>query len=135
MTIRRVISVLIGALAVGALAATFTIIGSPAHQRRLGLDLATMSDLLALANEQRRPAGDPLPRKPRQGTTDDGRTLDPATYDYRRLSDERFELCASFLEPSERDAFHANVKDPAGRTCFRFDAADPTAPIGSTSRR
>jgi hypothetical protein len=128
MTFRPVIPIVIGILAVAALVGGFVAIGTPAHQRRIALDEVTISDLLIIADTQRRAAGEPVSAKP-PPVASDGRTVDPASYAYRRLTARTFELCAVFLEPSAPDSPDRALRHTAGRTCFRFDARNPTRPL------
>jgi hypothetical protein len=134
MRIRRAVSLVVGILAIVTVSAAFVILGTPWHERRIAIDLHTADELMTVAREQRQADCHPLPPKRRHDATFAGRIIDPAAYHYRRLNDTQFELCATFLERSDDEADPAaeTLKHPAGRTCFRFDAADPTTPLGST---
>lgn len=136
----KAFAVLATLAAVAAVIAGFRLLGSPAQQRLLSLDedrrrdLQNISDTLRL--EYSAAAGQasaPLPETLAEANFLTTAFLsDPVTevpYEYRRLSDSTYELCATFsaaspenTEPSLRyvDPLWAH---PEGRHCYEFDVA------------
>lgn len=115
----------------------FWLIGSPGKQRLLSLDEERINDLRSISDELWQQAGQGQPDQfvplqealPRTGPQDiytDPKTKVP--YEYRRLSDKTYELCATFaLEspPEEADVYQPTpaLRHPAGRHCYQFDAS------------
>jgi hypothetical protein len=116
----------------GAIVAGLLVMGSPAEQRQLQLDVRRVGDLrmLAAVVTGRWSQTQQLPATTAELV--DGRSLsrlpaDPSTgasYDYRVTGARRFELCATFARASpaqERSDFWAH---DAGRRCFAFDVEE-----------
>lgn len=113
----------------------FRAIGTPSYARDVALDRRRVEDLFSIAqrlHERFGGAAGTLPPALSDGLTDDvtGRDTgqDPVSrkaYEYRRLSKRRYELCATFVLPSENG--EGSIYDAkgwrhgAGRTCYAID--------------
>lgn len=114
----------------------FWLLGSPGKQRLISLDRERISDLQQITYQlgTNSPVYSPdtevtLPEQlPEQLRTND-QFSDPATgepYEYRRLSERTYELCATFSTSSENDLQSRQMWDvgwqhPEGRHCFELD--------------
>ena len=131
----------ISAVAVAiAIIAGFWLLGSPGQQRLLSLDSERINDLTQIAGELsytvNNPDGStapPLPQQLPDSVTTRADLTDPVTrepYEYRRLSDSSYELCATFATDSkEQDSTQPTSLPPfvnarwshsAGRHCFEI---------------
>jgi hypothetical protein len=107
-------------MAAAGLVVGFANLGSPAQQRALQADRVRIEQLRRLAYELQARAGAP------PESLDELRSphMDPltgASYEYKRLSGARYELCATFAGES-RAGFWAHGP---GRQCFALDASQP----------
>lgn len=135
---------IVSAVAVAtAIVAGFWVLGSPGQQRLLSLDSERVNDLSQitslLAAEVENPNNaTPAPPLPEQlpnsvMTRDDLRDPDTdAPYEYRRLSESTYELCATFATDSKAQDqnsrfINSRWTHPAGRHCFEVQksAIDP----------
>lgn len=127
---RRVLLAVGGALVVGAIAAGFMALGSPAEQRLLRLDERRVEDLRGIGASVNAywQANDRLPDL----LTDAGRGVelyrDPVSeepYEYRVLGPQTYELCAEFARSFTPESAERAIRDwphPAGRHCFTLNA-------------
>lgn len=128
-----------GAVVALGLGLAFSVIGTPAHARLVAADKQRADDLVTISRvmKMRYPAADgALPiRLPTDITAFPGSRpiRDPITgraYEYERLGDRAYRLCATFSLPAPSDVddvdFVAEPAHAAGRGCRRFDlrAAD-----------
>jgi hypothetical protein len=134
----RAFAALATLLVLGAVAAGFALVGTPAarrlerlDERRLGELRATLGEVVALCRAGGAP---PSLRRPLPATLDElagqarGRRVaraDPAgmPYGYRVLDERRLELCATFDQPRDADV-DVFWNHPAGRHCFTIDVLD-----------
>ncbi len=124
------------AAVVAGIIAGFWILGTPGRQRAISSDRQRISDLVAMAQNlhqdyQAQQDGFQLPE-----TLDaNEQRSDPLTnqpYEYQRLSDTTFELCASFDTDSSTYPFSNRPRPPEtrqwehpeGRHCFEFDVTE-----------
>ncbi|PZO58038.1 MAG: hypothetical protein DCF15_05930 [Phormidesmis priestleyi] len=119
-----------------AIVAGFLLLGSPGQQRLLSLDSERVNDLSQIASNLvytvENPGNTtPAPQLPESlpasiANRDDLR--DPLTkepYEYRRLSDSAYELCATFATDSTQQDKTSQFIDtqwphPVGRHCFEI---------------
>lgn len=131
----RLFALLATAGVVAGVVGGFSLLGSPSGQRQLRLDQRRVQDLYQIAFDLyqqgqqsivgKKPvtlpeALDPIDRK-----------TDPVSnqpYEYRRLSETEYELCAEFLTDSKTDRLRdPNAPDtpfwkhPAGAHCFQLE--------------
>jgi hypothetical protein len=131
MSVDRLAAIFAAILLALGIAAGFWLIGSPAHRRSIAEDEQRQSDLSQIVRGVReRPE---IPRDLRVSTTlrPDGTNAlaDPASeipYEYRRLSKERFRVCATFdanAEPGgETYSYVPELRDHgSGHQCFVFE--------------
>ncbi len=119
-----------------AIVAGFWVLGSPGQQRLLSLDSERINDLSQIASTlayavenpgQATPAP-PLPEQIPDSITTRDDLRDPATqepYEYRRLSESAYELCATFAtDSSQQDknlqSSNSRWTHSAGRHCFEI---------------
>ena len=121
---------------VAAIAAGFWVLGTPGRQREIAADRQRSQDLMAIAQ-----------RLHDQYTADDDNFELPATldatelgndpltnqpYEYGRLGDRTFELCATFdtdssthrLQEPQNNPEAEQWQHPEGRHCFEFDVTE-----------
>jgi hypothetical protein len=124
------------AAVIAAIAAGFWVLGTPGRQRDLAADRQRLQDLAAIAQEfpnRYLNAGEDFQLPPVLEST--GIQNDPLTnqpYEYERLGDRSFELCATFDTDSSTQRLNdqrANPdaerwQHPAGRHCFEFDVTE-----------
>ncbi|HEY3440978.1 MAG TPA: DUF5671 domain-containing protein [Paludibaculum sp.] len=98
--------------------------GTPAAQRRISEDRRRVEDLYQLAGAlNNTPSGSPLPAT-LEGPLKRIEPFSASPYEYHKLDDSRFELCAVFsaesrpLPPGVQDEW----RHPKGRHCFQFKA-------------
>ncbi len=116
--------------------AGFWVLGTPGRQREIASDRQRISDLVAIAQNlhQDYQAQQDNFRLPESLKADDQRT-DPITrqlYEYSRLSNVTFELCATFATDSSTYPFRNRPRPPEarrwehpkGRHCFEFDVTE-----------
>lgn len=137
----RRLLVLTALVIVASVAASFLVMGTPAHQRDLRMDEARVRDLERLQSalrEWHREHGD-LPPTLAALAAQPGLALDisdPLTgvaYGYRRDGSRRFELCAEFSTDSgERGSRNGapgisqeQWRHGSGRTCYWREASEP----------
>jgi hypothetical protein len=137
---------LIGASAavVGAIAVGFHVLGTPQEARGRELDRRRIEDLQSVAMDLTAYAngrgGRPLPASldAIDSLTAPGfARRDPVSrerYEYRRIDDTHFELCATFDSESKAtdlEKWEQKWVHPVGHACFAFDvhAADRLNPI------
>ncbi|MGC1308927.1 MAG: hypothetical protein WA885_17000 [Phormidesmis sp.] len=122
---------------IAAVVAGFWLLGSPGRQRLLSLDQERVQDLSAIASDLQRAttnatgeSTEPLPEQLPEYTLATEYARDPVTdepYEYNRLSNTEYELCATFAtayDAQERDArrfIQPNWMHPAGRHCFELE--------------
>ncbi len=126
---------------VAAIAAGFWVLGTPGRQREIAADRQRLQDMSAIAQQiynQYTTEGENYRLPEALGATEvrnDPLTNQP--YEYRRLGDRTYELCATFdtdssthrltNQPSTPDA--ERWQHPAGPHCIEFDVTDyPTLP-------
>ncbi|MGB3311367.1 MAG: hypothetical protein WBG32_17560 [Nodosilinea sp.] len=121
------------AAVVVAIAAGFWVLGTPGQQRQIAADRQRVQDLAAIAQEFHNRylnAGEDFQLPPALEATNV--QTDPLTnqpYEYERLGDRSFELCATFDTDSSTHRLTARRANPdaerwqhpAGRHCFEFD--------------
>ncbi|MEL6160261.1 MAG: hypothetical protein AAFQ40_16700 [Cyanobacteria bacterium J06623_5] len=126
-------------VAAGVVAA-FWLLGSPGKQRLIALDRTRLTNLRDIAYELEAQvtgfnsgAENPLPETLPSTVSGVEIGRDPLTdapYEYIRLSDTTYQLCATFATASENDPLIQQKvaewwQHPAGRHCFDFDATEP----------
>ena len=124
------------AAVVAAIAAGFWVLGTPGRQREIAADRQRSQDLMAIAQRlpDQYPADDDNFELP---ATLDATELghDPLTnqpYEYGRLGDRTFELCATFdtdssthrLQEPQNNPEAEQWQHPEGRHCFEFDVTE-----------
>lgn len=131
------------AVAIGVVAG-FWVLGSPNRQRQIAADRERIQDLRSIVwrlyedAEKARDRGQPVELPESLEGRD--RTTDPITdqaYEYRRLSETTYELCAEFatdsstypLSQAPRDQQEKNWRHPQGRHCFKFDVSEDPSPV------
>lgn len=130
----------------------FWLLGSPNKQRLINLDQERVQNLRTIAREIRNetsgsgPESDydePLPEQLSDNIRNRGYAQDPVTgevYEYNRLSDDAYELCATFATSTESEAearraqgYRYNSSDnwlhPEGRHCYEIER-NATEPQG-----
>lgn len=121
MTISRAITVAAILIVIGIVVAAFVTIGSPKHARAEALDRQRVSDLGDLAAELHEDYGaGPLPAAVPQPRHD---PVSGQPYEYQRLGDNRYRLCATFelpTSPDQRTGPDVTTfwHHPAGRFCY-----------------
>lgn len=124
------------AAVIAAIAAGFWVLGTPGRQREIAADRQRLQDVAAIAqrlHEQYLTDGDSFELPATLDAIklrDDPLTSQP--YEYARLGDRDFELCATFdtdssthrlsNQASNPDA--ARWQHPEGRHCFEFDVSE-----------
>ena len=115
--------------------AGFWLVGSPSRQRSIAADQQRWQDLDTIADKLHQDyLADPSHYQLPQGLSSDASPTDPITnqpYGYQRLSDRRYQLCASFATDSRRDPLVKNSQrsdqtarqHPQGRHCRGFDVS------------
>ncbi len=114
----------------------FWVLGSPARQRDIAADRQRLQDLGAIAqNLHQQYLNQPdIYKLPDALPTAEGRN-DPLTqqpYEYERLGDRTFQLCATFDTDSSTYPLTDRSNDPAierwqhpqGRHCFEFEVSE-----------
>lgn len=129
-------------ITIGALGYGFSEIPSPIDQRARNYDMQRVSDLQAIKSQiytyqdthsQLPESLDSLATK---GSVAPLRKIDPETnvpYEYRKINDETYELCATFTTDSKDAQEYANsymyyeedFYHGVGRTCFTIEAPLP----------
>lgn len=126
---------------VAAIITGFWMLGSPGKQRLLSLDSERVQNLSSIASElanEVRPPGEVGEAQPLPETLPpwlEELYRDPVTnepYEYRKLSEESYELCATFALASVRDPQRATYdrgfstlwEHPEGRHCFEIEKLD-----------
>jgi len=129
--------VVISAAAVfSAMFAGFWMLGFPSQQRLISLDEKRVQNLSIIADDLRKAtvtatgeSAKPLPKQLPESISSAPYFTDPSTgapYEYNRLSDTTYELCATFDTRSDRqfnDAQRLGVsswRHPSGRHCFQL---------------
>jgi hypothetical protein len=127
VTISRAITVAAILIVVAIVVAAFVTIGSPNHARAEALDRQRVSDLGDAAAELHEDYGaGPLPAALPQPRHD---PVSGKPYQYQRLNDNRYRLCATFelpTPPEQRAGPDVNTfwHHPAGRFCYPLDAGN-----------
>ena len=125
------------AVAVGVVAG-FRVLGTPNRQRLIAADRERIQDLRSIAwrlyedAEKARDRGQPVELP--ESLSERDRTTDPITdlaYEYHRLSETAYELCAEFATDSStyplstpRNERENDWRHPQGRHCFEFDLSE-----------
>ena len=135
-TFDRAFAVVATTAVVFGIVAGFWILGTPGRQRQIASDRQRLSDLVAIAQNlhQDYQAQQDNFQLPDSLATDEQRT-DPITrqlYEYNRLTDTTFELCATFATDSSTYPFSNRPRPPEGRRwdhpegrhCFEFDVTE-----------
>jgi hypothetical protein len=135
-TIDRAFAGVATAAVVAGIFAGFWVLGTPGRQRAIALDRQRLQDLNMMAQSlhQDYQAQQDTFQLPAELDQDDLR-IDPLTnqpFEYRRLSANSFELCASFDTDSSTYPFSNRPQPPdtrrwehpAGRHCFEFDVTE-----------
>lgn len=124
-------------VAVGlAIAAGFWVLGTPGRQREFAADRQRLQDVAAIAQRlhEQYLADDDSFELPATLEASERRD-DPLTnqpYEYERLGDRTFELCATFDTDSSSQRLNNQRSNPdaqrwqhpAGRHCFEFDVTE-----------
>lgn len=121
-------------LVIAGIGAGFGMLGSPSQQRRVSLDEERVQDLDNIARQLRMRAqgvSEPEGKLPEQLSEEFQFDKEPVTgdpYEYQRLSDTTYELCATFATDSSEYArdqswFDNQWRHPAGRHCYQLDTA------------
>ncbi|HLY02413.1 MAG TPA: hypothetical protein VKR56_07930 [Candidatus Cybelea sp.] len=125
MTLSRAIAVAAILIVVAIVAAAFFTIGPPSRARAEALDRQRLRDLGDVAAELHEDySAAPLPAEPPQPRHD---PVSGKPYDYRRLGNSHYQLCATFdlptppSEPADPDVT-TFWRHPAGRFCYTLDA-------------
>ena len=129
-----IVSLILVILGVGA---AFTLLGSPARQRQVSLDQERVQDLVNIARQlsyRTEATGEAGEQLPEQLPADLSVDRDPVTdepYEYQRLSDSTYELCATFTTDSREYVRYeiwpnAQWQHLAGRHCYEIAAASET---------
>ncbi|MEM1240494.1 MAG: hypothetical protein AAGI45_11695 [Cyanobacteria bacterium P01_H01_bin.26] len=123
------------AVAAGA-AAGFWVLGTPGQQRLIMSDQQRLEDLSAIANSLYWQSQDQDDYTLPEVLTTTNQRQDPITqesYSYRKVDDERYELCASFATDSSThklaNANNQNWQHPNGRHCFELELSQPPPPL------
>ncbi|MEO0350013.1 MAG: hypothetical protein AAF282_08190 [Cyanobacteria bacterium P01_A01_bin.15] len=123
------------AVAAGA-AAGFWVLGTPGQQRLIMSDQQRLEDLSAIANSLYWQSQDQDDYALPDALTTTNQRQDPITqesYSYRKVDDERYELCASFATDSSThklvNANNQNWQHPNGRHCFELELSQPPPPL------
>jgi len=124
------------AAVVAGIVGGFWVLGTPARQRDIAADRQRLQDLGAIAqNLHQQYLNQPdTYQLPDALPTAEGRN-DPLTnqpYEYERLSDRTFQLCATFDTDSSTHPLANRVDDPAierwqhpqGQHCFEFEVSE-----------
>lgn len=124
MTVSRAIAVAAILIVAAIVVAAFVTIGSPNHTRAEALDRQRVSDLGDVAAELHEDYGaGPLPAALPQPRHD---PVSAKPYEYQRLGDSRYRLCATFelpTPPDQRAGPYTNTfwHHPPGRFCYTLD--------------
>ena len=125
MSLSRAIAVAAILIVLAVVVAAFATIGPPNRARAQALDRRRVSDVGDVAAELHQDHGaGPLPAALPQPRHD---PVSGKAYEYRRLGDNRYQLCATFelpTPPDQRTGTDVNTfwRHPSGRFCFTFDA-------------
>jgi hypothetical protein len=135
-TFDRIFAGVATAAVVAGIFAGFWVLGTPGRQRAIAADRQRIGDLIAIAqnlhqNYQAQQENFQLPTS----LEDDELRTDPLTnqpYEYQRLGESTFELCATFDTDSNTYPFSNRPRPPearqwehpAGRHCFEFDVTE-----------
>ncbi|MGB7249081.1 MAG: hypothetical protein WBC73_09090 [Phormidesmis sp.] len=135
-TDRTFVTISAAAVVIAAIAG-FWLLGSPNQQRLLSLDSERISDLSQIASELAydgespidNSSAPPLPAQLPEAVTARDDLRDPLTgdlYEYRRLSDTAYELCATFATDASEQRSNSRFVDvrwrhPAGYHCFEIE--------------
>jgi hypothetical protein len=125
VTVSRAVAVAAILIVVAIVVAAFVTIGSPNRARAEALDRQRVLNLgnVAAGLHEDYSAG-PLPAALPQPRRD---PVSGKPYEYQRLGDNRYHLCATFelpTPPDQRTGSDVNTfwRHPAGRFCYTFDA-------------
>ena len=121
-------------LVIAGIGAGFGVLGSPSQQRRVSLDAERIQDLNNIASQlqfQAQGSGKTKSNLPEQLPEALKFDRDPVTgepYEYRRIDEGTYELCATFVTDSRKYAegqswLDAQWQHPEGRYCFEIDAS------------
>ncbi|MEL6854964.1 MAG: hypothetical protein AAFO83_07615 [Cyanobacteria bacterium J06607_13] len=127
----------LGSVVAGVVAA-FWLLGSPGNQRLIAMDRERLRNLQDIAFELETQVRGTntgelasLPEALPSTVSGAETKQDPLTdepYEYIRLSDTTYQLCAIFATASENDPLRRSVSErwqhSAGRHCFEFDATE-----------
>ena len=146
MSFNRLIGTAMIAAVIGGLAAAFTFLGTPAHQRLVALDDRRIEDLqrtASLLHDRYTSGGLPARLPPSMVLSD---PVSKQNYEYSRIDSKHYVLCAVFAtgEPADRGQVYPpralwiarSWHHGAGRACFELDVtASPPSPPRSLSVR
>jgi hypothetical protein len=127
VTVSRAIAAAAIVIVAAIVVAAFVTIGSPNRARAEALDRQRVLDLGDVAAELHEDYGArPLPAALPQPRRD---PVSGKPYEYRRLGDNRYHLCATFelpTPPEQRTGTDVNTfwRHPAGRFCYILDAGN-----------
>ena len=119
--------------ATAAIVGGFWMLGSPLSQRAIALDRERIQDLRAIARIIRNDSlvtnedtPRPLPEAIPAAVTANGDYVDPQTqepYEYTRIDEDTYELCATFATQSKAGAgYDLGWAHPAGKHCFELES-------------
>lgn len=131
------------AVAIGVVAG-FWVLGGPNRQRLISADRERIEDLRSIAwrlyqeSEKAQDRGQPVELP--ESLEGRNSAVDPITnlaYEYRRLSQTTYELCAEFatdssdypLRQAPRNREENEWRHPQGRYCFELDVSEAPSPI------
>jgi hypothetical protein len=119
---------------IGGIVAGFWVLGTPGRQRLISADRQRIEDLRGIAQELYWQAQNQENYQLPASLSEDDLRRDPLTqqlYEYKRLTDQTYQLCAEFStdsstyplgnRPQEQD--RQNWQHPQGRHCFDFDVS------------
>jgi hypothetical protein len=136
-TVDKNFTVISTAAVLAAIVAGFWLLGSPNQQRLISLDTQRVQDLSMIASELNidlspingSTAAKPLPEQLPQRIRDqfkDPDTQEP--YTYKRISDQAYQLCATFATSSQKPQPTQNFpmgdarwQHPEGTHCYEFE--------------
>ncbi|MDJ0702283.1 MAG: hypothetical protein QNJ46_03300 [Leptolyngbyaceae cyanobacterium MO_188.B28] len=143
-TVDRNFAVIASIAVVIGVVAGFWVLGGPNRQRLIAADRERVEDLRSIAWRLYQEAERDLDRGQAVELPEslEGRNsaVDPITnlaYEYRRLSQTTYELCAEFatdsgdspLRQTPRRSEENEWRHPQGRHCFEFDVSEAPSPV------
>ena len=135
-TFDRIFAALATLAVAAGTAAGFWVLGTPGQQRLIMSDQQRLEDLSAIANSLYWQSQDQDDYALPDVLDTTNQRQDPITqesYSYRKVDDERYELCASFATDSSThklaNANNQNWQHPNGQHCFELELSQPPPPL------